>query len=386
MRVLIAPDSFKGSITALQAAEAMERGVRQIFSSAEISKVPIADGGEGTVAALVAAVGGEFVRQTVTGPLGEPVDACWGMLEGGKTAVVEMAAASGLTLLPKEKLDPKIATSFGTGELIRAVLDRGIRRIIIGIGGSATNDGGAGMVSALGARFLNAAGEVLPPGGLALAELSRLDVSGLDGRLKTTEIWIACDVDNPLCGPRGASVVYGPQKGATPEIVAELDKALEKYADIAAVVTGRNVAERPGAGAAGGLGAGFLFFTDAVLRPGIELILETAGFAAKAAKADLVLTGEGSTDFQTAFGKAPVGVAKAAKKFGVPVICISGNLGQDCEQVLEQGVDGLMSIAPGPVAVQDSIRNAAILLEKATVRVCRLLQIGSHLTRPLSNG
>jgi glycerate kinase len=376
MRIVVAPDSFKGSVSALGVAEAMERGIRQVFPEAVVMKVPIADGGEGTVEALVAAVGGQIVRQTVVGPLGDPVEAHWGVLADGETAVIEMAAASGLPLVAKDKRDPRLTTTYGTGELVKAALDRGLKKIIIGIGGSATNDGGTGLARALGVRFLDDSGQDLPEGGAALASLSHVDMSGLDPRLSEITLLVACDVDNPLCGPRGASAVYGPQKGATPDMVQQLDAALACYADAAKAATGRDIAKLPGAGAAGGLGAGLLFFTCAALRPGVEIVLETVGFRDMVADADLVITGEGRTDFQTAFGKAPVGVAKIAKEFGKPVICLSGGLGDGADDVLAQGIDAVMSIVPGPMALEDCMSGGTELLEAAAARICRVVKVG----------
>jgi glycerate kinase len=381
MRVVVAPDSFKGSVSALGVANAMERGILDIFPDAQVSKVPIADGGEGTVAALVTATGGQMVYEEVSGPLGEPVKAHWGILGDGETAVIEMAAASGLPLVPKDKRDPRVTTTYGTGQLMKAVLDKGIRKIIIGIGGSATNDGGTGMAKALGVRFLAVDGSELPLGGAALARVAKVDLSGLDQRVKDAVIMVACDVDNPLCGPRGASAVYGPQKGATPEMVSELDAALKVYAAIAKAATGKDVAEYPGAGAAGGLGAGLLFFTNAQLRPGVEIVLETTGFPALVASADLVITGEGRTDFQTAYGKAPVGVAKIAKQYNVPVVCIAGGLGQGAEDVLGCGIDGLMSVVPQPMALEECMECGALLIENATARTLRLIKIGMELKK-----
>lgn len=379
MRIVVAPDSYKGSLSAVAVAAAMERGILSVFPQAEIYKVPIADGGEGTVEALVTATNGRIFQQTVTGPLAEPVNACWGLLGDGQTAVIEMAAASGLPLIPKDRRNPRIATTFGTGQLMKAALDQGITRLIIGIGGSATNDGGAGMAQALGARFYDQAGQELPYGGAALANLARIDLSGLDPRLKTASVLVACDVDNPLCGPQGASAVYGPQKGATPQIISELDAALKQFAVIATTATGKAVAEQPGAGAAGGLGAGLLFFTNAQLKPGVEIVLETTGFAAIVKQAALVITGEGNTDFQTAYGKAPVGVAKIAKQFGVPTVCLSGGLGKDHEQVLQHGIDGVMSILPHPMSLEECVASAAALVESAAARLCRLLAVGAAL-------
>lgn len=379
MRIIVAPDSFKGSVSALGVANAMEAGIRAVFPQAEVCKVPIADGGEGTVEALVTATGGQIISQEVTGPLGTPVEAIWGVLGDGETAVIEMAAASGLTLVPQGRRDPRITTTYGTGQLMKAVLDRGIGKLIIGIGGSATNDGGTGMAKALGAKFLDSQGVELAPGGAALANLARIDLSGLDPRLSSLDIMVACDVDNPLCGPRGASAVYGPQKGATPAMVAELDAALKNYADAAVKTTGKQVADYPGAGAAGGLGAGLLFFTNAKLRPGVEIVLETTGFDGLVAEADLVITGEGRTDFQTAFGKAPVGVARIAKKYNKPVVCLSGGLGQGYADVFDQGINGVMSCVPQPMSLEECMEQGADFVEAATERLCRLIQTGMQM-------
>jgi glycerate kinase len=378
---VIAPDSFKGSLSAVAVADAIARGVLAVFRDAEIAKVPIADGGEGTVEALVAATGGRFEERTVRGPLGEPVRARWGILGSGEAAVVEMAAASGLPLVLPARRDPRATTTYGTGELLLAALDAGLRRIVLGIGGSATNDGGAGLARALGVRFLDASGAELPEGGAALARLARVDLGGLDPRVGGAEIVVACDVDNPLTGPRGASAVYGPQKGATPEMVAELDAALGRYAEVARDATGRDVASTPGAGAAGGLGAGLLFFTPARLRPGVEIVLEAVRFDELVRGADLVVTGEGRTDFQTAMGKAPVGVAAAAKRHGVPVVCLSGGLGPGADDVLAQGIDAVVPVVSGPMALDEAMRNAAALVEAGAARACRLVRVGTGIRR-----
>ena len=353
----------------------MARGIRKIFPDAEICKVPIADGGEGTVEALVTATGGQIKTCEVTGPLGHRITAQWGVLGDARTAVIEMAAASGLPLVPPEARNPLVATTLGTGELIRAVLDAGLRRIIIGIGGSATNDGGVGMARALGAQFLNAESKELGEGGAALADLETIDLSGLDPRLMDTELIVACDVDNPLCGPRGASAVFGPQKGADPAGVALLDAALAHYAGCAQRVTGRDVANVAGAGAAGGLGVGLMFFTPARLRPGVEIVLEAVGFADIVGDATFVITGEGRTDFQTAYGKAPVGVAKVAKQFGVPVFCISGSLGEGADDVLAQGIDAVMSICDRPMVLEECMHDASALIEAGTTRLCRIARV-----------
>lgn len=379
MHIVVAPDSYKGSLSAVAVAEAMEKGILSVFPDAKVTKVPIADGGEGTVEALIAGAGGKIIQQEVTGPLGETVDAYWGILGDGKTGVIEMAAASGLTLIPEQKRDPLVTTTFGTGQLIRAALDRGIRRLIIGIGGSATNDGGAGMAEALGVQFLDDAGAKLPHGGASLARLAFIDLSGLDPRLKETEILVACDVNNPLCGLKGASAVYGPQKGASPEMVDELDKALKHYAWVAKLATCRDVADIPGAGAAGGLGAGLMFFTHAQLRSGVNIVLEATGFSNIVQHADLVITGEGNTDLQTTHGKAPVGVARVARQFDVPVVCLSGGLGKGSEAVLELGVDALMSIVAGPASMDECIASARELLQDASARICRIIRVGMHV-------
>ena len=374
MLIVVAPDSYKGSVSALGVAQAMERGILRVFPAAVVRQIPIADGGEGTVDALVAATGGALRHADVTGPLGEKIAAPWGILGDGRTAVIEMAAASGLPLVPVAQRDPRITTSFGTGELIRAALDAGLRNIIIGIGGSATNDGGVGMAQALGARFFDAAGLSLPAGGAALAHLQRIDLSAIDVRLGETQITVACDVDNPLCGARGASAVFGPQKGATPETVAELDAALARFSDCARQATGRDVALLPGAGAAGGLGAGLMYFTPAKLRPGVEIVLDAVGFAKIVKDAAFVITGEGRTDFQTAFGKAPVGVAKLAKRFGVPVYCLSGGLGEGADDVLAQGIDAVISICERPLTLEECMKNGEQLIESGSTRLCRIIK------------
>ena len=374
MKVVIAPDSYKGCLSALEVAKAMERGVLSVFPSAEVRKIPIADGGEGTVAALVTATNGQLRQTEVTDPLGNKIIAHWGVLGDGRTAVIEMAAASGLPLVPKEKRDPRATTTYGTGELIKAALAEGLAKIIIGIGGSATNDGGTGMARALGVRFLDAAEREVAAGGGSLAEICQIDTNGLDPRLKSTEIVVACDVDNPLCGTRGASAVFGPQKGATPEMVQQLDAGLAKYASCARQATGRDVAEKAGAGAAGGLGAGLMFFTPAQLKPGVELVLDAVGFSDIVRDADFVIPGEGRTDFQTAFGKAPVGVAKCAKAHGAPVFCISGGLGEGADDVLAQGIDAVMSICDRPLSLEECMAAGAQLIEPAAARLCRIVK------------
>ena len=380
MFFVVAPDSYKGCVSALGVAEAMERGILRVFPDARVRKIPIADGGEGTVEALVSATGGSLHTSEVIGPMGKPVLAQWGVLGDGATAVIEMAAASGLPLVPQSARNPCVATTYGTGELIRAALDAGLRKIIIGIGGSATNDGGSGMARALGVRFSGADGADLLVGGAALIDLKRIDLAGLDTRLSETEITVACDVDNPLCGPRGASAVFGPQKGATSRMVADLDASLGHFAHCAREATGRDVALLPGAGAAGGLGAGMMFFTPAVLKPGVGIVLAAVGFPDVVRQADFVITGEGRTDFQTAFGKAPVGVAKVAKQFGVPVFCLSGGLGDGADDVLEHGIDAVLSICDRPMSMDESMGAASALIESGSARLCRIIK-AAHPSR-----
>ena len=376
MRIVIAPDSYKGSLSAVEVANAMEKGILKVFPDAEVFKIPIADGGEGTVESLVMATGGRIVHETVVGPIGQPVHAHWGILGDGQTAVIEMASASGLPLVTPRNRDPRITSSYGTGQLIRAALDGGFRKIIVGIGGSATNDGGAGMASALGVKFLDSLGRELVPGGAALAQLAQVDISGIDIRFQESEFVVACDVDNPLCGALGASAVYGPQKGAAPDVVCELDAALCNFATLARKATGKDVADRPGAGAAGGLGAGLMYFSGAILRPGVEIVFETTGLPSLVQTADLIITGEGMTDSQTAFGKAPAGIGNLAKKYGKIAICLSGSLGTGAEDVLKHGIQAVIDIIPRPMNLQECMASAASMIEIAASRMARLLKAG----------
>ncbi|KPK23148.1 MAG: glycerate kinase, partial [Dehalococcoidia bacterium SG8_51_3] len=329
MKIVIAPQGFKGNLTALEVARAIEEGVKRIVPDAETVLKPMADGGEGTVQALVDATGGELITTKVTGPLKEWVNAHWGILSDETTAVIEMASASGLPLVPPEKRNPFITTTYGTGELIRTALDRGCRKLIIGIGGSATNDGGAGMAQALGARFLDADDKELPFGGAALARLERIDISGMDPRLANFEVTLASDVNNPLCGPRGASAIYGPQKGATPEMVKQLDAALSHYADVIKRDLDIDLRDVPGAGAAGGLGLGLMVFLKAKAVPGIDVVIRATNLVADLKGAEIVFTAEGRIDCQSAMGKVPTGVALAAKEFGAMVIALAGEVADD---------------------------------------------------------
>ncbi|TFZ52711.1 glycerate kinase [Serratia proteamaculans] len=374
-KVVIAPDSFKESLSAMEVAEAIERGFRQIYPQVQYVKLPMADGGEGTVDSMVAATGGEIVRVEVTGPLGQPVSAFYGLLGEGETAVIEMAAASGLHLAPNGQRDPRITTSYGTGELILAALERGVKAIILGIGGSATNDGGAGMMQALGARLLDDQQQPLPPGGAALARLAQIDLSGVDPRLQQVSVTAACDVDNPLCGPHGASAVFGPQKGATPEMVAQLDAALNHFGRLLQQATGREVLNAPGAGAAGGMGAALLGMLDARLRPGIEIVIETLRLEEALRDACLVITGEGRLDSQSIHGKTPIGVARVAKHYGLPVIGIAGSLSKDYQVVHQHGIDAAFSVLDRVVTLEEALTDAATNLEVTARNVAAVWQL-----------
>ncbi|MCH4208757.1 glycerate kinase [Bifidobacterium sp.] len=368
MKIVIAPDSFKGSLTAQQAAEAIRRGVLRAQPGAECVMVPMADGGEGTVRSLVDATGGRIVTARVTGPLGGGVEASYGLLGDGRTGVIEMAAASGIRFVDAHTGNPLITTTYGTGELMLDALDQGVDSLIIGMGGSATNDGGAGMAQALGARLLDKEGNPLPFGGAALADLATVDCSQLDPRLGAVIIKLASDVTNPLTGEHGASHVFGLQKGATPEMIERLDACLAHYAHTILEQTGRDVAQVPGAGAAGGLGAGFLAFTNATMRSGVDLVVDATGLKAKAAGAQYCITGEGGIDLQTRYGKTPVGVAQAVKE-AVPdctVIALAGNVGGGIEQLYDAGIDAIFGILPGACTLEE-----AVALEQAQANLAR---------------
>jgi glycerate kinase len=376
MKIVVAPDSFKGGMTAKEAADAIETGIQPIFPDAEIVKVPMADGGEGTVQSLVDATDGQLIHETVTGPLGTPVDAVYGILGDGQTAVIEMAAASGIQYVDDHTHNPLITTTYGTGELMIAALNRGVTQLILGIGGSATNDGGAGMAQALGVQLLDATGTELAPGGGALDQLTRIDLSQVDPRIADTQILIASDVTNPLVGPDGASAVFGPQKGATSAMVVQLDANLTHYAAVIQETLGIDLATYPGAGAAGGLGAGLLAFTKSEMRKGIEIVIEYAGLKEKAQGADLVFTGEGGIDFQTKFGKTPYGVAQATKAVApnAPVVVVAGNVGQGIESLYEDNViDAVFSIVPGVTTLADALANGPQNLSRTAENVARLI-------------
>ncbi|APP75903.1 glycerate kinase [Xanthomonas vesicatoria] len=379
MRVVIAPDAYKESLSAREVATQIEAGFGEVFPAWQYTKVPMADGGEGTVDALVAATGGQVIACTVNGPLGTPVPAFFGLTGDGGTAVIEMAAASGLALLPPAQRAPLHASTAGVGALILAALDAGARRFIIGIGGSASTDGGAGMAQALGARLLDAHGAPIGPGGGALAALARIDIAGLDARLQDCHIEVACDVDNPLTGPTGASAVFGPQKGATPAMVRQLDANLQHYADVLQRDLGVRLHALPGGGAAGGLGAGLVAFVGAQLRPGVEVVARALGLEALIAHADLVITGEGRIDSQSARGKAPVGVARLAQRHGTPVIAIAGSLGSGAEQLHVQGIAAMFAVVPGACTLEQALADAAGNVRMTARNVAAALQVGAAL-------
>jgi len=379
MKIVIAPDSYKESLTALEVATEIEAGFRAVFPRAEYIRLPMADGGEGTVAALVAATGGTLVEVEVTGPLGEPVKACYGLTGDGKTAVIEMAAASGLALVAPHLRNPLKTTTCGTGELIKAALEAGVSHLIIGIGGSATNDGGAGMLQALGVRLLDRTGREIGFGGGQLANLDRIDINGMDPRLKACRIEAACDVNNPLSGPKGASAVFGPQKGASPEMVAGLDANLVRYAGLIRRDLGLQVETVPGAGAAGGTGAALLAFFGAQLRPGIEIVMEAVGLEAHVRDADLVITGEGRIDSQTIHGKTPVGVARMAKRHGKPVIGIAGCLADDAGVVHEYGIDAVFSVLSQVATVEEAMTHAAANVRTASRNIAATLKLALEM-------
>ncbi len=378
MHILVAPQSLKGSLTAAEAGQAIAQGIQVVYPEATIDIVPIADGGEGTVQALVDATAGQIVEQTVTGPLGEPVPAFFGLLGDGQTAVIEMAACAGLPLVPEGQRDPRITTTYGVGELMLTALEHGCRHFILGIGGSATNDGGAGMLQALGISLLAHDGTEVARGGSALATLSHISLNHMDPRLRNCTIEVACDVTNPLCGPSGASAIYGPQKGATPEMVVQLDMALAHYAQIIERDLGYAVKDVPGAGAAGGMGAGLLAFLHATLRPGALLVLETVQLEERMRSADLVITAEGQIDEQTAYGKSVGAVASMAKRYGLPVLALAGSVGYNYQRVYDLGVDAIAVLPSGPMTLNYAMEHAAVLTSDAIERALRIFRLGTN--------
>jgi glycerate kinase len=381
MRVLICPDSFKECLSAKRVAEHIAIGIRRVIPRAEIHIIPLADGGEGTVASMVDATGGKLKRVKVNDPLMRSVDSFYGILGDKKTALIEMAAASGLELLNSRDRNPWITSTFGTGELIKYAMDEGCKKIIVGIGGSATNDGGMGAAMALGIKFLDKHGNELAPGGGSLGDLESIDNSGIDIRIRETGIYVACDVTNPLTGKNGASYIFGPQKGADADMVERLDRNLCHFAIQIKRYLGRDIEHVPGSGAAGGLGAGLIAFTNAEIRPGFELVAEITDLNKWIGWSDIVITGEGKIDFQTKFGKTPFGVAGAAGKLYKPVIAIAGTLGQGYEVLYENGIHCMVPITDKPMDLESAMKNAGMLIESAAERVFRLLQLGNTLTQ-----
>ena len=379
MKIVIAPQAFKGSLSALNVANAVQKGVRRIFPDAQILTCPVADGGDGTLETLVESSGGKIMETNVADPTGKPIVAQWGAMGDGNTAVIEMARTSGLALLTLEERDPLNATTYGLGEIIVSALNKGFRKFIVGIGGSATNDAGAGMAQALGIRLMDREGRNLVFGGAALQNLSVIDTSSIDQRVLESNFQIACDVNNPLTGPKGASAVYGPQKGATEENVRQLDSALGVFAEVTKRDLGKDISNLEGAGAAGGLGAGMIAFVEGHLRAGVDIVLDTVNLAEKLESADLVITGEGSIDFQTVYNKAPIGVARMAKARGIPTIGISGMLGKNYQIVHNHGIDAALSIANGPISLEESLQNAPSLISEAVEESLRLISVGMKL-------
>ena len=372
-KYVVAPDSFKESMTAKEVCDAMEKGIKEADSAAEVIKVPMADGGEGTVDSLVDATQGQRVIVEVTGPLGNKISAYYGILGNGTTAVIEMAKASGLEIVEKKKRNPMITTTFGTGELIRDALDHNVKEIIIGLGGSSTNDGGSGMAQALGAKLLDQNNHQIPFGGGNLDKLDKIDISNLDSRLQDVKIILASDVTNPLIGKDGASRVFGPQKGATPEMVEKLENNLQHYAKIVKRDLNKEVALVSGAGAAGGLGAGLIAFTTCEMRRGVDLAIEGTKLEEKIRDADYVFTGEGGTDFQTKFGKTPYGVAKLGKKYHKPVISLAGYLGEGIDSLYSEGFTAIFGIIPGACDLSTALKNGPSNVARTTENIVRLL-------------
>jgi glycerate kinase len=371
MKVVVAPNAFKGSLSAPQAAAAIARGVREVFPEAEVVEIPVADGGDGTLEALVTAHRGEYRPVEVEGPLGDPVQSAYGLIDSGRTAVVELASASGLALLPPARRDPRKTSTYGFGQLFVAARKAGVDHVIAGIGGSATNDGGAGMAQALGYRLLDATGHDLARGGAALLQLDRIDAAGVDPRWRLLKVDVACDVTNLLTGPEGASFVYGPQKGADQQTVRMLDSALAHLADVIERDLDKRVAKIPGAGAAGGTGAGLIAFLDARLMPGAALVVDASGFDRQLKGAQLVITGEGRVDSQTAYGKAPGEVARRAQAAGIPTLLLAGSKGAGWETLKGKGVTAVVTLAEEGDNLGQLMQNADQALTRAAVRACR---------------
>lgn len=378
MKFVIAPDSFKESLTALEVATAIETGFKRVFPDADYVKLPMADGGEGTVQSLVDATQGKLIECEVTAPLGDKVKSFFGLSGDGKTAIIEMAAASGLHLVPPEKRNPLLTTSYGTGVLIKLALDLGVESFILGIGGSATNDGGVGMLQALGMQCLDSQDKPIGFGGAELANIVKIDVQQLDPRLQQVHIEVACDVNNPLCGECGASAIFGPQKGATPEMVKQLDAALSHFAEIAERDCGKQIRDQAGAGAAGGMGGGLLLLPSVQLKAGIQIVLERLHLIDYVKDADVVITGEGRIDAQSIMGKTPIGVARTAKQFNKPVIAIAGCLREDYDVVFDHGIDAVFPIIHQLGDLSDILKQGEQNLISTAQNVARVLAFKFH--------
>lgn len=373
--IVLAPDSFKESMTAKEVCVAMERGIKKVNSNIQCIHVPMADGGEGTMQSLVDATGGEVYSLEVVGPLGNKVKAEYGILGNGEIGVLEMASASGIHLVSLEERNPLITTTYGTGELIKACLDRGVKKLLIGIGGSATNDGGVGVIQALSGRLLDKEGNELGFGGGELEKLDRIDLTNFDRRLKDVVIEVACDVSNPLCGENGASYIFGPQKGASVEMIKILDNNLKHYAKVIKEQFDKDVLEIAGAGAAGGLGAGLMVFLNGNLKKGIEIVIEYSGLEKKVKNCDMVWTGEGSIDFQTQYGKTPLGVATVAKKYNKPVVALAGRVGDDIDILYEKGIDSIFGIMRGVTTIDEALKNGKENIERTSENIARLMEM-----------
>ena len=379
MKILVAPQEFKGSISALSASEAAKNGILRVFPEAEVVLCPVADGGDGTLETLVEVSGGEVRTCSVQNPIGETIQAQWGAMGDGVTAVIEMARTSGLALLSLDERDPLNASTYGLGQAISEALNEGFRKFIVGIGGSATNDAGAGMAQALGANLLDARGNTISFGGAALSSLQTVDISNMDSRIKESKFLVACDVSNPLTGEEGASAVYGPQKGATPEMVQRLDDALSNFATVVKKDLKKDVSEMSGAGAAGGLGAGMMAFMGAELKAGVDIVLDTVNLRDKLSSVDLVITGEGGMDFQTIYNKAPIGVARIASEHNIPTIAIAGLLGSNFKIVHEHGIRAATSIVNGPITLEEASDRAFELISDSVEESLRFISVGMDL-------
>lgn len=373
--ILLAPDSFKESMTAKEACEAMEKGIKKVNKDINCIQVPMADGGEGTMQSLVDATGGKIYKLRVVGPLGNEVESEYGILGDKETGIIEMASASGMALVPAEKRNPLVTTTYGTGQLIKDCLNHKVKKLLIGIGGSSTNDGGAGAIQALGGKLTDKEGKEIGFGGGELDKLARIDLTDFDKRLKDVEVEVACDVTNPLCGEKGASNVFGPQKGATREMIKILDNNLRHYADVIKKQISVDVINVPGSGAAGGLGAGLMVFLDGKLKNGIDIVIKYSDLEEKVKKADIVFTGEGSIDFQTQYGKTPMGVAMVAKKYNKPVIALAGSVGKDIDILYENGIDSIFSIVRGVTTLDCAIKKGKENIEKTIENIIRLISL-----------